>query len=237
MAARDAAELVEIEYEERPAVTEPLAARASGAPAVPDDVPQSLIDAIKGATQAFGGKAAHYSALSRIESVPSPKAFAIPVFYYTQFMQQNGFDAQVAALLADDAFQNDAGERDRQLAALREAMQVAPVDAQFEAALLDKLATDYPGIRMRFRSSTNAEDLDGFTGAGLYTSRSGDPDDPTRPVLDAVRAVWASIWNFRAFEERTYRSIDHTAVGMARLLANSDSSIRPSGDIVHRLCI
>lgn len=182
---------------------------------------QSLFDAIKGATRAFGGKAAHYSALSRIESVPSPKAFAIPVFHYTQFMQQNGFDAQVAAMLADEAFQNDAGERDRQLEALREAMKVAPVDAQFEAALLDKLATDYPGIRMRFRSSTNAEDLDGFTGAGLYTSRSGDPDDPTRPVLDAVRAVWASIWNFRAFEERTYRSIDHTAVGMAMLVHRS----------------
>jgi hypothetical protein len=41
---------------------------------------------------------------------------------------------------------------------------------------------------MRFRSSTNAEDLDGFTGAGLYTSKSGDPNDPNS-VLDAVRNV------------------------------------------------
>ena len=74
---------------------------------------------------------------------------------------------------------------------------------------------------MRFRSSTNAEDLDGFTGAGLYTSQSGDPDDPRRPVLDAVREVWASVWNFRAFEERTYRSIDHDTVGMALLVHRS----------------
>src|SRR5690606_12452291 len=70
-------------------------------------------------------------------------------------------------------------------------------------------------------SSTNAEDLDGFTGAGLYDSKSGDPNDPQRPVLDAVRKVWASVWYFRAFEEREYRSIEHTAVGMGLLVHNS----------------
>jgi phosphoenolpyruvate synthase/pyruvate phosphate dikinase len=30
--------------------------------------------------------------------------------------------------------------------------------------------------------------------------------------------VWASVWNFRAFEERDYVSIDHTAVAMAVLV-------------------
>jgi hypothetical protein len=74
---------------------------------------------------------------------------------------------------------------------------------------------------MRFRSSTNAEDLDGFTGAGLYTSKSGDLEDPEYPLLDAVRDVWASVWFFRAFEERSYRSIDHTQVGMALLVHRS----------------
>lgn len=186
-----------------------------------DTETQPLFDAIKAGTQAFGGKVAHYSALSRIETVPSPKAFAIPVHFYRQFMEQNGFDTQVATMLADETFLNDASARDAQLESLREAMEIAPVDPDFEAALLAKLNSDYPGVRMRFRSSTNAEDLDGFTGAGLYTSKSGDPNDPTRPVLDAVRVVWASIWNFRAFEERSYRGIDHTAVGMAMLVHRS----------------
>ncbi len=72
-------------------------------------------------------------------------------------------------------------------------------------ALLSKLNTDYPGQRMRFRSSTNAEDLGNFTGAGLYDSKSGDPSDERYPVEDALREVWASIWYFRAFEERTYQ--------------------------------
>ena len=74
---------------------------------------------------------------------------------------------------------------------------------------------------MRFRSSTNCEDLGGFTGAGLYDSQSGDPNDPSRPVADAVRAVWASVWGFRAFEEREYRSISHGEVGMAVLVHRS----------------
>lgn len=181
----------------------------------------SLLDAVKAGTRAYGGKASHYSALARIEDVPSPKAFAIPLFYYVQFMEQNGFDARVAALSADSDFQNDPQVRKAQLQLLRDDMLLAPVDAGFEDLLLAKLAADYPGTRMRFRSSTNAEDLDGFTGAGLYTSKSGDPGDPTAPVLSAVREVWASIWNYRAFEERSFRSIEHSAVGMALLVHRS----------------
>ncbi len=177
-----------------------------------------LRDAIGVATRAYGGKAAHYAALSLIDGVPAPKAFGIPVHYYAEFMEQNGFDAQVEAMLADPEFARDPEVRDARLAELRDAMKAAPVDLDFEALLLAKLAADLPGVRVRFRSSTNAEDLDGFTGAGLYTSKSGDPDDPDRPVLDAVRKVWASVWFFRAFEERSYRSIDHRAVGMALLV-------------------
>ena len=103
----------------------------------------------------------------------------------------------------------------------RTTIRIAPIDPDFEAAVLAKLAADYPGIRMRFRSSTNAEDLDGFTGAGLYTSKSGDPNDPERPVADAIRRVWASIWTSRAVQERAYRSIPHTAGGMALLVHRS----------------
>jgi hypothetical protein len=182
----------------------------------------ALSDALRDAIPAFGGKASHYAGIALIgEEVPVRNAFAIPVYYYHQFMEQNGFDAVVVEMLADEGFQDEPSVRDEQLADLRETVKEAPVDSEFEALLLEKLDTDYPGLRMRFRSSTNAEDLDGFTGAGLYTSKSGDPNDPDRSVLDAVREVWASVWNFRAFEERSYRSIDHLAVGMAILVHES----------------
>jgi hypothetical protein len=136
-------------------------------------------------------------------------------------MEQNGFDARLDSLLDDPSFRGDPAVREAALLDLQADMLEAPVDPVFEATLLTKLRTDFAGRRMKFRSSTNAEDLDGFTGAGLYTSASGDPADPRRPVLDAVRIVWASVFRFRAFEEREYRSISHREVGMAVLVNES----------------
>ena len=171
---------------------------------------------------AFGGKASHYGVMSQIgDAVPCPKAFAVPVYYYKQFETENGFDVTIQALLEDEDFINNPEVRDQELEALRDAMMVAPVNPDFEALLVDKLETDYPDTRMRFRSSTNAEDLADFTGAGLYTSASGEVDDPSSPLLDAVREVWGSLWNFRAFEERSYNGIDHQAVAMALLSHHS----------------
>lgn len=189
---------------------------------VPADVPpDQLLATIKEGTRAFGGKAANYAALAQVEGLRVPPAFAVPIYHYRQFMSQNGFDQQVRDMLADPAFIDDPALRNTRLEALRDAMRAAPVDPAFEALLTEKLNTDFPGVRMRFRSSTNAEDLDGFTGAGLYTSRSGEFADPESPIFDAVRRVWASVWSFRAFEERSYRSIDHEAVGMALLVHRS----------------
>ena len=181
----------------------------------------SLADAIKAATRAVGGKAAHYSVLANIDGMPTPPGFAIPVHYYLQLMEQNGFDARVNAMLDDTNFVNDPTVRDAMLEQLRDDMKEASIDQDLLDLLYAKLEADFSGIRMRFRSSTNAEDLDGFTGAGLYTSKSGDPNDPDSPIEDAIRKVWASVWNFRAIEERTYPSIDHLSVAMGILVHRS----------------
>lgn len=182
----------------------------------------SLAEAIDSAIPAFGGKASHFGAFPHMDStkVPYPKGFAIPVYYYYQFMQQNKFLERVERMLADTAFQNNPDVRDDSLASLRKHIERAPVDTAFTRMLMTKLRTEYAGTRMRFRSSTNAEDLDGFTGAGLYTSKSGDPGN-TESVLEAIREVWASVWFFRAFEERSYRKIGHITVGMAVLVHQS----------------
>jgi hypothetical protein len=178
---------------------------------------ESLRDAIKTAVLAFGGKAAHYSILARTKDIPIPKAFGIPMFYYDQFMKQNGFFDQVDALIVDPSFKADSKVRDIKLATLRAAMMTAPVDAAFQDLLKAKLAADYPGLKMRFRTSTNSEDLDGFPCAGCYESHSGNPKD-WNDVLDAIRETYASAWLFRTFEERTYYGIAHESVGMALLV-------------------
>jgi hypothetical protein len=188
-----------------------------------------LKDAIKTAIAAFGGKASHYGGMVRMGDVPAPKAFAIPVHFYDQFIRQNGFDRRIDELLASERFAADPAHRDERLAALRADMEKAPIDRVFAELLVAKLRAEYPGLRMRFRSSTNAEDLEGFTGAGLYTSNGGDLMKDDRSVLNAIRKVWASLWRFRAFEERVYRSIDHKKVGMAVLVHRAFTNERVTG--------
>ena len=79
------------------------------------------------------------------------------------------------------------------------------------------LADDQP---LRFRSSSNIEDAEGFNGAGLYASYSGYPVPPSgkKTVEQAILAVWASYWGAEAFEERHAIGIDHRAGDMGVLV-------------------
>ncbi len=177
-----------------------------------------------------GGKAANYGELRNIgAAVRVRDGLVIPVYRYKQFLEQNGFDVEIVAMLADPAFRADGNVRRARLADLQTRMRAAPVDAAFLAALETRLGADFPATRLKFRSSTNAEDLAHHTGAGLYDSRAGQPGDPTRPVDVALRTVWSSTWNFRAFEEREYSGIDHTKVAMAVLVAPSFSDESANG--------
>jgi hypothetical protein len=178
-----------------------------------------LREALRAIIPAYGGKASHYGGLVKSgPDVPHPDAFAVPLYYYDQFMTQNGFWAQAEAMIEDPDFRADPAVRDERLAAFRELIEDAPIDPDFLALVQAKLDAEFPGVRMRFRSSTNSEDLFGFTGAGLYDSHTYDPDNPAKPLDEAIKETWASIWTFRAFEEREYRSIPHLGVGMAMLV-------------------
>ncbi len=91
---------------------------------------------------------------------------------------------------------------------------------------------------IRFRSSTNVEDTEQFTGAGLYDSYSGcladeldddsrgpcicDPENSSeRGVFRAIRKVFASFYSDNAFIERLRHGIVENDVGMALLVHHS----------------
>jgi pyruvate, water dikinase len=177
----------------------------------------SLRDTLRASIRTFGGKASHYAILARTEGVPVRKAFAIPVYYYVQFMEQNGLYGRLDQLLADASFRDDPSMRDAKLREFRQAMMEGSVDPDFQARLKAKMDQGFPAMTLRFRSSTNSEDLEGFPCAGCYESHTGDPAD-WEDVLDAVRETWSSIWLFRTFEERSYHGIDHKSVAMAMLV-------------------
>jgi len=133
-------------------------------------------------------------------------------------MTQNGFYEKVDALLADKTFTGgDCQEQGARLKALRQEMEAAPVDEEFTKLLDAKLRDEYGTTPIRFRSSSTAEDVGGFTGAGLYTSKTGVLDSKEQPPLRAIKKVWSSVWYQRGFQERDYRQVDQKAVGMAIL--------------------
>ena len=51
------------------------------------------------------------------------------------------------------------------------------------------------GRSIRCRSSTNNEDLPGFSGAGLYDSTTHHPLEGH--LSKSIKQVYASLWNFR----------------------------------------
>jgi pyruvate,water dikinase len=178
-----------------------------------------------------GGKAANFGALRDIDdpAVRVRDAIVVPVAYYHDFVVGNGFDARIATMLADDGFRSDGNVRRAMLAQLQADMLAAPVDPTELAAIEARLDADFPATRMKFRSSTNAEDLAHHSGAGLYDSKAGQVGDPSAPVDLALKTVWASVWNFRAFEERDYVSIDPARVAMAVLVTPSYQDEQANG--------
>jgi len=122
--------------------------------------------------------------------------------------------AHVDRLLADTTFKSDSAVRDASLDSLRWLIRHIPVDPAFGGAL-DARIVEVLGAnaRVRLRSSTNAEDLPEFSGAGLYDSYGADAAGDDRASLE-IRKVWASVWNWRAVEERSFWGIDQRAVRM-----------------------
>lgn len=171
------------------------------------------------ALPAIGAKASHMAEMTHIQPpVPLPDgAFAVPFAHYRQHMARNGLDTRIETLLADPRFREDPAWQARELALLRDAIEEAPIDRDLVVALYAKVRARWGTQKVRFRSSTNSEDLPNFNGAGLYVSYSGQVEGG-RPLEDAVRKVWASLWTDAAVAEREFYRIDHRAVAMALLV-------------------
>ena len=195
---------------------------------------------------AFGVKAANVAVLGTLDfpEGTAPGGFAVPFYFYDEFMKNAALaeetlfgkkkwdeedkftlpagtklSAVVTAMLAHSKFQADYEIQEEMLDDLRDAIK----DAESPQWIIDALTTmhaTYPeGQSLRYRSSTNNEDLSGFSGAGLYDSKTQDPDETTEDGIDkSIKGVWASLWNFRAFVERDFHRIDHTRTAMGVLV-------------------
>lgn len=167
---------------------------------------------------AYGAKSANLGEVlhAHLSGVQVPDGFTLPFFRYVQFIRQNGLDAQIAALLHDPQFARDPALRRRRLADLRAQFQAGRMADDLQRDILTRVHAQYAGQGLFVRSSTNSEDLPSFNGAGLYTTVPNARTDAQ--ILDAVKTVWASVWNAEAYEARQRAGIDHRKVAMAVLI-------------------
>ncbi len=194
----------------------------------------------------FGGKAANYGLLRRAIPTNCPAAIAFSFDIWEAFLDQvlpggHTLRAEIAARLAPYTnYPPDIVSLKTNLAAIRDLFtRTATFNAAQQQAILDALIPHFDPLRkIRFRSSTNVEDAEQFTGAGLYDSYSGclqddldgdtagpcwcDSAEPNeRGVFRAIRKVYASFYNDDAFLERLLHRVDETRVAMGVLVHHS----------------
>jgi hypothetical protein len=113
---------------------------------------------------------------------------------------------------------------------IKQAIRERPIEPEARAAIDAALRAHFGQFAasqgLRFRSSSTVEDIEGFSGAGLYDSNTGflEPaaqtvkKDRDKSIDWALRRTWASYWSWEAFEERKLEGIDHLAGDMAVLV-------------------
>jgi phosphoglucan,water dikinase len=95
---------------------------------------------------------------------------------------------------------------------LREIVNQVTVPVEIASGVMKEFT---PDERLIVRSSSNCEDLENSSGAGLYDSVANVPP----PAVDsAIREVWASLWNKRAVMSRRNTGIPHDRAHMAVLI-------------------
>jgi hypothetical protein len=172
----------------------------------------------------------------------SPPGLGVPIQFYFDFINyapNTDLRAKLSALItAEKAGTLSPAQRKAMAEEVRTAFYKAQMPPAISTAVRNKITATLPGVdRVKVRSSANAEDLANFDGAGLHDSFSAklsnvDNADGSCAIkvsiegvetkLDmspktlncGLKGVWASLWNKRAIEERSFARLDHATVGM-----------------------
>jgi hypothetical protein len=176
---------------------------------------------------AYGSKSANLGevARSRLAGITVPAGFGIPIYFYDRFVKENKLEDAIYEMMNDQKFVHDPAYRRERLTAMRERFRQGKVSDELRDEVLKKTHAEYAGKGLFVRSSSNVEDLPNFNGAGLYDTVPNVKDD--EKLIEAIKTVWASLWNFEAYEARERANIDHSKAFMGVLVqegVNADSA-------------
>lgn len=183
----------------------------------------------------YGAKVCNLAEVKKIErqqryAFTPPQAFAIPFCYYFRHLQRHGIWRDITILAANRNLPDSLVTK--QLQRIRKRITKASLDTALLSTVTRYCRLRFKGNKIRFRSSSNAEDEKGFNGAGLYSSTSAIIGDSDKTIEKAIKKVWASLWNDRAFFERRYFGIDQCGSAMAVLVHEAYDN-----ELVNGVCI
>jgi hypothetical protein len=196
-----------------------------------------------------------------------PRGFAVPLQLYRDFVDHKPNKDLRRKLKALIDAETRGGLSPRERAERVADVQSAFLSARFPRKALKRLRAKLddvlPGVKkVKVRSSANAEDVPNFDGAGLHdsfaasTKERDDPDGVCRigteddqdagvkrkvkpkSLACAVKGVYASLWNKRAIEERSFARIDHSSVAMGLAVVaayDNESDVAANAVVVTRV--
>jgi hypothetical protein len=170
-------------------------------------------------------------------------------------------DALVAREKTGDLSPNDRRALADEVQQLFYKAQVPPAQLAGIKAQVERLKTLVPDVaKLKIRSSANAEDIPNFDGAGLHDSfgvklASVDAPDGSchieteqdgpvtkleikpKTVQCAIKGVYASLWNPRAIEERSFARLDHATASMGLAVVpayDTEAEVAANGVVITR---
>lgn len=170
-----------------------------------------------------GAKAANLGAIkNRINKVIVPDGFAIPFGQYYKFVQKNKLYRRVKEMESLPDFKTNAQIRKQELEKLRAEIVSWEVDKKTAESWVEQWKKQLQGKGVFVRSSSNSEDLPQFSGAGLYTTIPNINN--AKDLETAVKTVWASVFNYEAYEARRHAGIPQDGVMMSVFVQESIDS-------------
>ena len=177
-----------------------------------------------------GTKAANFGELHYLSSRSNFKtpeaAFAIPFYFYKQHLKHSKTEGLIKELLGNLDLTNEA--KISLLLKIQQSIKEFPLDS-FLLEQVERRMKNSSFSRFRFRSSTNAEDIKGFSGAGLYVSKGAQLNSVKKSISRAIKTVWASTWSVKAYKEREFFRVDHKNVAMGILVHRSFPNEKVNG--------
>jgi hypothetical protein len=166
----------------------------------------------------YGSKAANQGEIlnAKVPGIIVPDGFSIPFYWYDAFMKANGFNNKIRLMMEDLEFVHNPRIRKAKLEQFRDEIQKAPFDKALRDEVIARWRTQLGSRPVFVRSSSNAEDLPNFSGAGLYSSVANVRE--AEKLIDAIKKVWASLWKFEAYEARVRNYVSQTDVHMSALI-------------------